>query len=115
MISDLLSDSETYGKLVAENDIWRLWKNDMTQLYEKSLGEYNESGITLTGMFVVVFAENKQTGERMYLALDRRTQKPFADWTCPSDFELKKGLIQRDLKESCNIITMAESKLEEEK
>lgn len=102
-------DTESFGKLIAENDQWRLWKNEMTEYYEKELEQYDESGFTLKGELMIVLAENKLDGYRTYLALDRITQKPFADWTRPEEFDLKKRLILIDRKDECNIINMAET------
>ena len=108
MLKDLFDDSDGYGKLVAENGQWRLWKNSMTAMYEKELEEYDSDGFTLKGELMVVFAENKIDGNRFYMAMNRITQKPFADWTNFEDFHLKKALILMDRKEELNLVNMAE-------
>lgn len=110
----LLDDGEGFGTLVAENSQWRLWKNDETRSYERSLSEYDENGFTLQGDFFVVLAEEKATGNRTYLMLDKRTQEPYADWTDYMSFEFKKRLILMDLKDDCNIVNMANRKKMEE-
>ena len=108
MLKDLFDDSDGFGKLVAENDQWRFWKNSMTAMYEKELDEYDSQGFTLKGEMTVVFAENKINDNRFYLAMDRITHRPFADWTNFEDFHLKKALILMDRKEELNLVNMAE-------
>ena len=106
----LMDDDEGFGTLVAENAQWRLWKNDETRRYERSLSEYDENGFTLQGDFFVVLAEEKATGVKTYLMLDKKTQKPYADWTDPITFDFKKKLILIDLKDDCDIVNMANRK-----
>ena len=106
MIKDLFSDDS--DKLVAENDLWKLWKNPMTKFFQKELEEYDSDGFTLKGELMVVFAENKIDGNRFYMAMDRITQSPFADWTNFEDFHLKKALILMDRKDELNLVNMAE-------
>lgn len=113
MIKDLFSDDS--DKLVAENDMWKLWKNPMTAFYQKELGEYDSDGFTLKGELIVVLAENKTNGDKFYLAMDRITQKPFADWSSSEEFQLKKALILMDRKEELNLVNMAEKIQEETK
>jgi len=102
-------DDKGYGTLVAENAQWRLWTNDMTQIYERELDEYNTDGFTLQGKYMVVLAENKITGERSYLMMDKATQEPVADWTDATSFSFKKTLILMDLKDDCNVVNMAKA------
>ena len=102
-------DDRGYGTLVAENAQWRLWTNDMTEIYERELNEYNTDGFTLQGKYKVVLAENKTTGERTYLMMDKTTQEPVADWTDPTSFNFKKTLILMDLKDDCNVVNMAKA------
>ena len=113
MIKDLFSDDS--DKLVAENGMWKLWKNPMTQFFQKELEEYDSDGFTLKGELIVVLAENKTDGNRFYLAMDRITQKPFADWSSSEEFQLKKALILMDRKEELNLVNMAERIQEETK
>jgi hypothetical protein len=113
MIKDLFSEDS--DKLVAENDLWKLWKNPMTKFFQKELEEYDSDGFTLKGELMVVLAENKINGDRFYLAMDRVTQKPFADWTSSEEFQLKKALILMDRREELNLINMAERIQEETK
>lgn len=113
MIKDLFSDDS--DKLVAENDLWKLWKNPMTKFFQKELEEYDSDGFTLKGELMVVLAENKTDGNRFYLAMDRVTQKPFADWTSSEEFQLKKALILTDRREELNLVNMAERIQEETK
>ena len=115
MLKDLFDDSDGYGKLVAENDQWRLWKNTMTRIFQKELEEYDSDGFTLKGELIVVLAENKPNGNRFYMAMDRLTQKPFADWSSSEEFQLKKALILMDRKEELNLVNMAERIQEETK
>ena len=111
LLRDILDDTndEGFGTLVAENAQWRLWVNDMTKLYEKELDGYNTDGFTLQGKYKVVLAENKTTGERTYLMMDKTTQEPVADWTDPTSFNFKKTLILMDLKDDCNVVNMAKA------
>ena len=102
-------DDKGYGTLVAENAQWRLWTNDMTEIYERELNEYNTDGFTLQGKYRVVLAENKTTGERSYLMMDKATQEPVANWTDPTSFNFKKSLILMDLKDDCNVVNMAKA------
>lgn len=113
MIKDLFSDDS--DKLVAENDLWKLWKNPMTKFFQKELEEYDSDGFTLKGELMVVLAENKINGDRFYLAMDMVTQKPFADWTSSEEFQLKKALILMDRREELNLVNMAERIQEETK
>ena len=113
MLKDLFSDDS--DKLVAENDLWKLWKNPMTKFFQKELEEYDSDGFTLKGELMVVLAENKVKGDRFYLAMDRVTQKPFADWTSSEEFQLKKALILMDRREELNLVNMAERIQEETK
>ena len=113
MIKDLFSDES--DKLVAENSMWKLWKNPMTKFFQKELEEYDSDGFTLKGELIVVLAENKTDGNRFYLAMDRITQKPFADWTSSEEFQLKKALILMDRREELNVVNMAERIQEETK
>ena len=113
MLKDLFSDDS--DKLVAENDLWKLWKNPMTKFFQKELEEYDSDGFTLKGELTVVLAENKTNGNRFYLAMDRITQKPFADWTSSEEFQLKKALILMDRREELNLVNMAERIQEETK
>ena len=113
MIKDLFSEDS--DKLVAENDLWKLWKNPMTKFFQKELEEYDSDGFTLKGELMVVLAENKINGDRVYLAMDRVTQKPFADWTSSEEFQLKKALILMDRREELNLVNMAERIQEETK
>lgn len=113
MLKDLFSDDS--DKLVAENDLWKLWKNPMTKFFQKELEEYDSDGFTLKGELMVVLAENKINGDRFYLAMDRVTQKPFADWTSSEEFQLKKALILMDRREELNLVNMAERIQEETK
>lgn len=113
MIKDLFSDDS--DRLVAENDLWKLWKNPMTKFFQKELEEYDSDGFTLKGELMVVLAENKINGDRFYLAMDRITQKPFADWTSSEEFQMKKALILMDRREELNLVNMAERIQEETK
>ena len=113
MIKDLFSDDS--DRLVAENSMWKLWKNPMTQFFQKELEEYDSNGFTLKGELMVVLAENKINGNRFYLAMDRITQKPFADWTSSEEFQMKKALILMDRREELNVVNMAERIQEETK
>ena len=113
MLKDLFSDDS--DKLIAENDLWKLWKNPMTKFFQKELEEYDSDGFTLKGELMVVLAENKINGDRFYLAMDRVTQKPFADWTSSEEFQLKKALILMDRREELNLVNMAERIQEETK
>ena len=113
MLKDLFSEDS--DKLVAENDLWKLWKNPMTKFFQKELEEYDSDGFTLKGELMVVLAENKINGDRFYLAMDRVTQKPFADWTSSEEFQLKKALILMDRREELNLVNMAERIQEETK
>lgn len=113
MIKDLFSDDS--DKLVAENSMWKLWKNPMTKFFQKELEEYNSDGFTLKGELIVVLAENKTNGDRFYLAMDRISQKPFADWNSREEFDLKKALILMDRREELNVVNMAERIQEETK
>lgn len=113
MLKDLFSDDS--DKLVAENNLWKLWKNPMTKFFQKELEEYDSDGFTLKGELMVVLAENKINGDRFYLAMDRVTQKPFADWTSSEEFQLKKALILMDRREELNLVNMAERIQEETK
>ena len=113
MIKDLFSEDS--DKLVAENDLWKLWKNPMTKFFQKELEEYDSDGFTLKGELMVVLTENKINGDRFYLAMDRVTQKPFADWTSSEEFQLKKALILMDRREELNVVNMAERIQEETK
>lgn len=115
MLKDLFDDSDGYGKLVAENDLWKLWKNTMTKIFQKELEEYDSDGFTLKGELMVVLAENKTNGNRFYMAMDRLTQKPFADWSSSEEFQLKKALILMDRREELNLVNMAERIQEETK
>lgn len=109
LLSDMTDEDDGFGTLVAENAQWRLWTNDMTKAYERELSEYNTDGFTLQGKYRVVLAENKITGERSYLMLDKATQEPVADWTDPTSFSFKKTLILMDLKDDCNVVNMAKA------
>jgi len=111
MIKDLFSEDS--DKLVAENDLWKLWKNPMTKFFQKELEEYDSDGFTLKGELMVVLAENKINGDRFYLAMDRITQKPFADWNSSEEFQMKKALILMDRREELNVVNMAERIQEE--
>lgn len=113
MLKDLFSEDS--DKLIAENDLWKLWKNPMTKFFQKELEEYDSDGFTLKGELMVVLAENKINGDRFYLAMDRVTQKPFADWTSSEEFQLKKALILTDRREELNLVNMAERIQEETK
>lgn len=113
MLKDLFSDDS--DRLVAENNLWKLWKNPMTKFFQKELEEYDSDGFTLKGELMVVLAENKINGDRFYLAMDRVTQKPFADWTSSEEFQLKKALILMDRREELNLVNMAERIQEETK
>lgn len=113
MIKDLFSDDS--DRLVAENSMWKLWKNPMTKFFQKELEEYDSDGFTLKGELMVVLAENKINGDRFYLAMDRITQKPFADWNSSEEFQMKKALILMDRREELNLVNMAERIQEETK
>lgn len=115
LLGDILDDNNGFGKLVAENAQWRLWKNDWTKSYEDQLNEYDEDGFTLQGKYFVVLAESKTTGERIYLMLDKVTQEPYADWTDSISFDFKKKLILMGLKDECNIVNMAKSNKKKKK
>lgn len=117
LLRDILNDDndDSLGTLVAENDQWRLWQNDWTKDYERQLSEYDEDGFTLQGRYFVVLAENKTTGERTYLMLDKVTQEPFANWSDNISFDFKKKLILMDLKDECNIVNMAKSNKKKKK
>lgn len=112
MIKDLFSEDS--DRLIAENGMWKLWKNPMTKFFQKELEEYDSDGFTLKGELMVVLAENKTNGDRFYLAMDRISQKPYADWTSSEEFQLKKALILMDRKDELNLINMAE-KMQENK
>lgn len=106
VIMGLVSDKG--DKKVAENDQWILWITDMTKIYQKDLDEYANNGFTLRGKYLVVFAENKLDGTRVYLAMDNRTGRPRIDWPDFSTFEFKKQLLLMDEKEACDIVNIAE-------
>ncbi len=116
LIDDILNDDDnSLGTLVAENAQWRLWKNDWTKSYEDQLNEYDEDGFTLQGRYFVVLAENKTTGERTYLMLDKVTQEPYASWSDSVSFDFKKRLILMDLKDECNVVNMAKNNKKKKK
>lgn len=116
LIDDILNDDDnSLGTLVAENAQWRLWKNGWTKSYEDQLNEYDEDGFTLQGRYFVVLAENKTTGERTYLMLDKATQQPFANWSDSISFDFKKKLILMDLKDECNVVNMAKNNKKKKK
>lgn len=106
VIMGLVSDKG--DKKVAENDQWILWTTDMTKIYQKDLDEYANNGFTLRGRYLVVFAENKLDGTRVYLAMDNSTGRPRVDWTDYSTFEFKKQLLLMDEREACDIVNIAE-------
>lgn len=117
LVNDIMNEDEDdgFGTLVAENDQWRLWQNDWTKDYERQLSEYDGDGFTLQGRYFVVLAENKTTGVRTYLMLDKVTQKPYADWTDNISFDFKKRLILMDLKDECNVVNMAKNNKKKKK
>lgn len=100
-----------YGRIVAENDNWVYYVNDMTRQYAKSLSEYDSNGFTLKGMCRVVLAHRKSNGYMAYVALDMNGE-PFADWTGPEEFHFKLKMILFDLADKCDIVNMAEKKLD---
>ena len=100
--------SDKGDKKVAENDQWILWITDMTKIYQKDLDEYANNGFTLRGKYLVVFAENKLNGTRMYLAMDNSTGRPRIDWSDFSTFEFKKQILLMDEEEACDIVNIAE-------
>lgn len=116
LIDDILNDDDnSLGTLVAENAQWRLWKNGWTKSYEDQLNEYDEDGFTLQGKYFVVLAENKDTGERTYLMLDKVTQEPYASWSDSVSFDFKKKIILMDLKDECNVVNMAKNNKKKKK
>lgn len=94
-------------KVVAENDQWRLTTNFMTKGYQRRFDEYSRDGFTLNGRFTVVYAENKITDQRVYLAMDNETGQPYADWFSNEEFEMKFLCMLEDLRQECNIVEMA--------
>ena len=108
--NDIMDESEGYGKKIAENDQVIYWQNSMTKFFEKELETYNNHGFTLKGEFMVVLVEFKNDHSRGYLAIDRITHKPFANWSRMDDFEMKKTLILMDREDDCRLVNMAERK-----
>jgi hypothetical protein len=94
-------------KVVAENDQWKLTTNFMTKGYQRRFDEYSHDGFTLNGRFTVVYAENKLTDQRVYLAMDNDTGQPYADWYSGEEFEMKFLCMMEDLRDECNIVEMA--------
>lgn len=109
ILKEIQSDDD-WGRKVAENDKWIFYRNSMTEMYEKDLEEYDQNGFTLRGEYKVVLAYRKEDGFRTYLALDKQG-RPFADWNGPEQFRLKQMLILADLRESCNIVNIAERRM----
>lgn len=98
------------GDYIGENGIWTFYRNDLARIYQEHLEEYDQDGFTLKGMFKVILAYRKEDGYMKYLIIDREG-KPFADWSSPEEFRLKQILILTDLRESCDIVNMAEKKM----
>lgn len=97
-------------KKVAENTEWILWTDSMTKMYQKELDSYDEDGFTLAGLYTVVLAENKRDGTHQYLALDRKTGEPYANWGDHYRFDVIKLCMLDDEREIANIVKMAERK-----
>lgn len=95
---------------VAENTEWVLYQNGMTEMYAKRLNDYDANGFTLRGEYTVVLAIRKSDGYRTYLMMDRNG-RPFADWNGPEQFDIKLMMILADLKDSCDIVNMAEKRM----
>lgn len=94
-------------KKVAENSEWILWTDSMTRSYQKDLDEYGSDGFTLAGLYKVVLAENKRDGTRVFLALDRKTGEPYADWNDGYRFDMLKMCMLEDERNKANIVNMA--------
>ena len=115
---DNMSDSskvqkdEGWGKLVAENKEWRLWKNTMTKLYQRDLESYETDGFSAMGRYNVVYAENKRDGKRAYLVLDAKSGRPVIDWVDGYDFDFKKKMLVERIRDECDIVNMAERRNE---
>lgn len=110
---EIMSDSEGYGKKVAENENWILWQNSTTRWFQSLLEEYDNKGFTLAGLYCVVYAQHKHDEAlNTYLLMDNRTGRPYANWHAHDDFNLKKTLILMDLKDECDIVNMAKKKEE---
>lgn len=97
-------------KKVAENTEWILWTDSMTRIYQRELDSYGEDGFTLAGLYRVVLAENKKDGTRQYLALNRKTGKPYANWSEHYRFDLLKMCMLEDERNATDIIGMARRK-----
>ena len=95
-----------------------LWRTDGVILMgffddddiQKELDSYEEDGFTLAGLYTVVLAENKKDGTRQYLALDRKTGKPYANWGDHYRFDVLKLCMLDDERDIANIVRMAERK-----
>lgn len=101
-------------KKVAENTEWILWTDSMTKMYQKELDSYGEDGFTLAGLYRVILAENKRDGTRQYLALDRKTGEPYANWTDHFRFDVLKMCMLDDERNIANIVRMAKRKAGED-
>lgn len=108
MLMGLFSDDDM--KKVAENDVWILWTDSMTRSYQKELDSYGQDGFTLAGLYTVVLAENKEDGTRVYLALDRKTGEPYADWSDSYRFDMLKMCMLEDERNAADIVRMAKRK-----
>lgn len=95
-----------YGRLVYESDQHRFWENDFTRYYLKRLTEYDSNGIAPIGIYYVYLAEDKDNGNRTYVAFDRKG-KPFMDWDSSELFDLKMMCFRDDLKENYDIVKIA--------
>lgn len=110
---DIMSEDDGFGKKVAENDQWILWVNSMTKIYQDKVDNYDSSGFTLRGLYTVVLGQNKQDDTRTYLLMNNETGRPYANWDSPEEFDFKITMITRDLIEDCDVVNMAERRLEE--
>lgn len=97
-------------KKVAENTEWILWTDYMTKSYQQELDSYGRDGFTLAGLYKVVLAENKRDGSRVYLALDRKTGEPYADWSDHYRFDMLKMCMLEDERNAADIVKMAKRK-----
>lgn len=95
---------------IGENGIWAFYCSRLAKIYQKHLEEYGQDGFTLKGMFKVILAYRKEDGYTKYLIIDKNG-KPFADFSTPDEFRLKQMLILADLRESCDIVNMAEKRM----
>lgn len=98
-----MSDRE----LIAENEVWRIYRTGHTRQMQKDLDSFTDRGVRLGDYYTVYFGEKKDNGDMCYLIFDRKTGRAIDYFQNIREIDLKMWLLESAILDKFDIRNMA--------